>query len=201
MSKFGLRGLSFASSIAAVGLALVAVVALAFAGYTYMNPQVVTVTQQQFVTNTQSIYSTQSVTTVQTVTGFTTATSTTTAGNVYGGGQYYQYCSYNGCYFTPPAYASIDNVCQSTGENNTYQCSGYLHQASSTCIELAIPYINPAILESTGYLYLTLYNLPSNHPPSGTWVTITGQINQGYAPGPYGEFCSGNSMTVESISQ
>jgi hypothetical protein len=188
-----------------VGLILVAVLAVAFIGYSSLNPQVVTMTQQQFLTNTQSLYSTQTVTSVSTMTSFQTVTSAATAGfgNVYTEPGYvnnpnYPNCSYYGCYSTPPAYASISDLCKTT--NSTVQCSGYLSQPSSACTELAIPYFNPEILESTAYLYLTLYNLPSNHPPGGAWVTVTGELNQGYSPGSYGAVCPGNYINVSSIS-
>jgi len=49
---------------------LVALLSLAFAGYTALNPHTVTVTQQQMQTNTQSVYfvQTQAVTSVSTAT-------------------------------------------------------------------------------------------------------------------------------------
>lgn len=188
-------------------LVLVAVVSVAFIGYSGLNPHVVTVTQQQLLTNTQSLFSTQTVTSLSMVTSFQTVTSATTAGfgNVYTGPGYgynpnYPNCSYYGCYYTPPAYASISDLCKTTGQNSTVQCSGYLHEASSACTELAIPYYNPDILESTAYLYLTLYNLPSNHPASGAWVTVTGELNQGYSPGSYGVLCTSNYINVATIS-
>lgn len=188
-----------------VGLVLVAVLAVAFIGYSSLNPQVVTVTQQQFLTNTQSFYSTQTVTSVSVMTNFQTVTSAATVGfgNGYPGPGYGYYtnspsCSYYGCYSTPPAYASISDLCKTT--NSTIQCSGYLSQPSSACTELAIPYFNPEILESTAYLYLTLYNLPSNHPPGGAWVTVTGELNQGYSPGSSGVLCTSDYINVSSIS-
>jgi hypothetical protein len=185
-------------------LVLVAVVSVAFIGYSGLNPHVVTVTQQQFLTNAQSLYSTQTVTSLSMVTNFQTVTSAVTAGfgNGYTGPGYnpnYPNCSYYGCYYTPPAYAPISDLCQTTNQNSTVQCSGYLYQPSGACTELAIPYYNPEILESTAYLYLTLYNLP-NHPPSGTWVTVTGELNQGYSPGSYGVLCTSNYINVSSIS-
>jgi hypothetical protein len=93
-----------------IGLALVAILALGFAGYTAMNPHVSTVTQQQLITNTQSLYSTQvqTVTSVSSVAQMVTVTNTqgvTTAaaqGNGYGNG-YYQYCSPYGCMNAPGA--------------------------------------------------------------------------------------------------
>jgi len=195
-------------------LVLVGVVSVAFIGYTGLNGHLVTVTQQQLLTNTQSLYSTQTVTSLSMVTSFQTVTTATTVGfgNVYTqpGYQYnqnypnypnYQNCSYYGCYYTPytpPAYAPISALCNTT--NSTIQCSGYLHEPSSFCTELAIPYNNPAILESTAYLYLTLINLPPNIPASGTWVTVNGTLNQGYSQGSYGGLCTSNYINVTSIS-
>ena len=196
-------------SILAGLLVLVAVVSIAYIGYSGLNPTVVTVTQQQFLTNTQSLYSTQTVTSLSMVTSFQTVTSATTAGfgNAYPGPGYgyyqnypnYQNCSYNGCYYSPPGFASPSDLCN-TAQNGTIQCSGYLHEPSSACIELAIPYIYPAIMESTAYLYLTLINLPSNIPPGGAWVTVTGTLNGGYSPGPYNVLCTSNYLNVATIS-
>ena len=196
-------------------LALVAIVSVAFIGYTSLNPQVVTVTQQQFLTNTQNLYSTQTVTSLSLVTSVQTVTSATTAGlgngypypgyEYYYPGYYYspnyQNCSYYACYYSPPAYASLSDLCKTTGQNSTtVQCSGYLHEPSGACTELAIPYNNPYILESTAYFYLTMINSPSNLPSSGTWITVTGQLNQGYSPGSSGPICTNNYINVASIS-
>ncbi len=193
---------------ATIGLALIAVLALAFAGYTLLNPQSVTITQQQVLTNTQSVFNTQTVTSVSTVTSLTTATTTATSNGFVNPGsmfyQNYQNCGYYGCYYQPtpqPAYASVSQICQSTGQNDTVQCSGYFFMPSGACPELAIPYINPAIMETQGYLYVTLYNLPANHPAPGAYVTVTGHPSQGFTAGPAGEqACTDNTITVTSIS-
>lgn len=191
-------------------LVLVAVIAVAFVGYTALNPRLVTVTQQQFLTNTQSLYNTQTVTSVSMVTNFQTVTSVATTTNGYGNGYqppgyvnqptYQNYCSYYGCYYGSPVYASISDLCKTSGQDSTVQCSGYLHEPSSACTELAIPYYNPQILESTAYFYLTLYNLPSGHPSSGAWVTVSGVLNQGYSPGSYGPLCTNDYIIVSSLS-
>jgi len=99
-----------------IGLVLVALLSLGFAGYTAMNPHVNTVTEQQFLTNTQSVYSTQ----IQTVTSVNQVTQAVTVNNqqgvtvtnaaTTGNGQgvssgYYQYCSPYGCMYSPgPSY-------------------------------------------------------------------------------------------------
>jgi hypothetical protein len=93
-------------SLAIVGLVLVSLLSLAFAGYTVLSPHTTTVTQQQFVTNTQNLVTTQTQT--QTVTSQTVATSLTTVmnsiGNGYGNYQNYQVCGNYGCYNYPSYY-------------------------------------------------------------------------------------------------
>ena len=96
-------------TIGIIGLALVAILALGFAGYTALNPRVTTVTQQQFLTNTQSVYNTQTqtMTAVSQVTQVVTVTNTqTTLGTGLGPQSwYYQYCSPYGCMYPPgPSY-------------------------------------------------------------------------------------------------
>jgi hypothetical protein len=184
------------------GLVLVSVLSVAYLGYSNLNPHVVTITQQQILTNTENLYVTQTQTSVTTESFFQTVTTSVTPGNVYvgPGNGYYQNCGYYGCYYAPPAYASINDLCPSKGQNATVSCSGYLYEPSAACTELAIPYLNPEIMETTGYLYLTLYNLPSNHPNDGAWVTVTGSVYQGYPSNPYGPVCTSNYMNVISIS-
>lgn len=92
-----------------IGLALVAILALGFAGYTALNPHVTTVTQQQFLTNTQSVYNTQTrvVTAVSQITEVVTVTNTeaTTASGLGVLPGYYEYCSLYGCMYSPgPSY-------------------------------------------------------------------------------------------------
>lgn len=185
------------------GLVLIAVLSLGYAGYSAANPRMFTVTQQQFITNTQSLYNTQTRTVMNTVTNVQTVTSTATSAAAYTAPNY-QYCGYNGCsynyYYSPPMYASISDVCKSTGQNDTYQCSGYIYQPSSACTQLAVPYVNAEWMEAVGYLYLTLYNLPANHPQAGAWVTVTGTLNQGAPPYGYTGACPSNYINVNSIS-
>ena len=105
-----------------VGLVLVALLSLGFAGYTAMNPHVNTVTQQQFLTNTMSVYSTQmqTVTSVSQVTqavtvsnqavtvanqGVTVTNAATTGPSQGVSSGYDQYCSPYGCMYSPgPSY-------------------------------------------------------------------------------------------------
>ena len=121
--------------------------------------------------------------------------SQTGSGYQYANCYQYSYCypgNYNGNYYTPP--------CQSTGNNNTVQCSGYLYQPSNGCVELAIPIDNPYLFESRAYQYYALQNLPSSIPPISSWVTVTGQLHQGQNMAPNGASCPGNYIIVNSIS-
>jgi hypothetical protein len=222
-SQAGDSGRSGARSAGVVGVVLVALLALGFAGYTALNPHTVTVTQQQLLTNTQSVYvvETQSVTVVSTATSTTTAPPITPPGGYgYGG---YQGCGYYGCYQSPgysyfsPGYYVPGYYygpygyyygyggyppCQSTAANNV-TCSGYLYEASSGCTLLAIPTTNnpyPSYTTAGVYEYYTLQNLPSNAPSSGTWVTVSGQVHQGYNAAPNGSSCPTNFIVVSSIS-
>lgn len=190
-----------------IGLVLVAILSVAFAGYTALNPHTTMVTQQQFLTNTQSLYNTQTMTTFSTVTGFSTVTRTTTTGL---SSAYNQNCPYYGCSYQPPPYytypgydiyGNFNPPCKSTSSNNTVQCSGYIDQNQNGCIVLVIPIRNPYYLESLIFQYYTLHNLPSSYPSMGTWVTVNGQLYQGYNTGSNGAACPGNYINVTSISQ
>ena len=94
-----------------------------------------------------------------------------------------------GDYYTP---------CQLVGNDNTIQCSGYLYQDPSGCIELAAAVSSYSGLLS--YQYYTLHNLPSSYT-IGAWATVTGQLYQGYNYAPNGAACPGNYINVTSISQ
>ena len=88
------------------------------------------------------------------------------------------------------------NLCQSSN-NATTQCSGFLYQDRNGCVEIVVP-VNSQVAGQV-YQYYTLQNLPSNYPLLGSWVTVTGQVHQGYNIGPYGSACPGNYITVTSI--
>jgi len=186
-----------------LGLIVIALLSLGFVAYASLNPHTVMVTQQQFLTNTQNQYVTQTVTSVSTVTNL--ATITTVANGLYtvntaaayiGSGSYN--CGNYGC--TPPSLGAYGNICNSASGNNTVQCSGILSEPTNGCVELAIPYTNPDLLESTAYQWYTLRNLPSTLPSAGTWVTVKGQLFQGFTQGTNGAACSGNYINVSSIS-
>jgi hypothetical protein len=192
---------------------LVALLSLAFAGYTALNPHTVTVTQQQMLTNTQSQYfvQTQAVTSASTATSYITFTSEARNGYVYGN---YQSCYYYGCYQGPnyyynnPGYyygyyGNYNPPCQGTGSEGNVTCSGYLYQAQNGCTLLAISTTNnpyPSYATTYVYEYYSLHNLPTNTPPTGTWVTVSGQMYQGYNTSPDGDSCPNNYIDVNSIT-
>lgn len=198
---------SSGNKLTIAGLALVAILSLAFAGYTALNPHMSTVTQQQFLTNTESFYNrqTQTATSLSTVTSVQVVTQTTTTG--YGNG-YYQNCPYYGCAYPPqnynPAYSnyySYQPPCQAnSASSNAVSCQGFFYQASNGCTVLVIPVWNPAIQESYVYQYYTLQNLTTTYP-NWTWVTVNGQLYQGSNTSSSGAACPGNYITVNSISQ
>lgn len=178
------------------GLVLIAVLSLAFAGYTSLNPHAVTVTQQHFLTNTQSFYNTQTVTSfgTQTVTSLTTATKT---GNNLPA-DYYQYCNVYNCipYPAPPGY--YDWGCYTNGSADTVQCSGYLYKDANGCIDLLVPISNGYWDQVQQYYYLR--NLPASPPSPGTHVTVTGQLAQGYNAAPNGGSCPSSYINVSSMA-
>jgi len=217
---------SGAKTAGIIGLVLVAILALGFAGYTAMNPHATTVTQQQVLTNTQSALNTQmqtqTVTSVQTVNQAATVTQTN-SGYGYGNGQgNNQVCSQYGCYpyaynNAPPPYNSAGYYyngyyyaydangqfiapCQASGFNNTASCQGFLYQAPNGCTELVIPIQNAYIQESTTYQFYTLHNLPASVPSLGTWITVSGQVSNGPNTSSSGASCPGNSINVSSLS-
>lgn len=209
-AKPGRNGLSW---VAVGGLVLVAILSLAFAGYTALNPHTVTVTRQVVRTNTQSLYFVQSqaVTSVSTATSYITLTSAAPNGYAYGN---YQGCYYYGCYQAPGYYYSYPGYysgyygsyyspCQSAGSYANVTCSGYLYQAQNGCTLLVIPTTNnpyPSYATTYVYEYYSLHNLPSNTPATGTWVTVSGQMYQGYNTSPNGNSCPNNYINVNSIT-
>jgi len=197
-----------------VGLVLVALLSLGFAGYLALNPHTVTVTQQQMVTNTQSFYSVQvqTATVASTATSFTTVTNSQPSNYGYGNYQACGYYSYYGCYQSPwyyyypgyyYGYPSNYPACQPTGYANNVTCSGYLYQANNGCTLLVVPTTNnpyPSYATTYVYEYFSLHNLPSNPPATGSWVSVSGQLYQGYNTAPNGASCPSNYINVSSIS-
>jgi hypothetical protein len=111
---------------------------------------------------------------------------------------------YGNCYHNPycyyPGYNYNNRPCQATGNTSTIQCSGFLYDNSKGCIELAVPIDNAYWAETRIYQYYTLVNLPSYYALTRSWVTVTGQLYQGYSILPSSTTCSPNYITVTSIS-
>lgn len=106
-------------------------------------------------------------------------------------------CSLNG------ACNTMYNYCQSPGSNSllyngTVQCVGYIYQDANGCVELVIPVYSPYGLLT--YQYYSLQNLPAKFPPMGTWVAVTGQLQQGSNSSPNGFACPGNYISLTSIA-
>ena len=96
---------------------------------------------------------------------------------------------YNGSYYT---------TCFQVPGNLT-QCSGNLLQSPNGCVVLGFLVQSSIGLISTQYY--TLQDLPSSYPPIGSWVIVTGQLNQGTNFSPNGAACPGNYIIVTSITQ
>ena len=189
-----------------VVLTVIAVLVIGFLSLVYSggapSATKVMTAQQQFVTNVQEVYTTETVT--LTTSPVTSAAETsidaipvTSSGS--GFGSYpppylqYQTCQIN-CFYPNPGYNSL---CQSAGTNSTVQCSGYIYHDTSGCVELAIPFVDPYYMDSVGYQYYTLRNLPT-FAASG-WVTVTGHLYQGFNPSPTGGTCPLNYIDVSTI--
>ncbi|HKM51712.1 MAG TPA: hypothetical protein VJZ75_11095, partial [Candidatus Bathyarchaeia archaeon] len=180
-----------------VALIIITILSLAIAGYSTVNPHVTTVTQQQFVTTTQSIHSTLTVMSVGTQT-VTSSVSRVITINLPAG--QYQYCNSYNCspYAAPPGYPGLGCGPYTVASDTTVQCSGYLYADGSGCVDLLVPVDNGYSNNIQQYYYLQ--NLPASHPPIGSWVTVTGQLNQqGNNAGPNGGACPSSYINVTSI--
>ena len=96
---------------------------------------------------------------------------------------------YNGSYYTTCLPVAGDLI----------QCSGNLLQSANGCVILGFLVSSSIGLISTQYY--TLQNLPSSYPPVGSWVIVTGQLQQGPNFSPSGGACPGNYIKVTSIAQ
>ncbi|MGA2784356.1 MAG: hypothetical protein ABSF09_06635 [Candidatus Bathyarchaeia archaeon] len=148
-----------------IGLTLLAVLSLAIAGFSVLNPQVTTVTQQQFITSVRSVSKIQAYTTNSMVTVVMTATSTL-AGS--GFQQNTQTCGYSCLYpnsFSPNcgtnscAYPTCGsngcsfqlcgpNGCSFASPGYTAQQCGYNGCYYSTCQSTS-----QGTVQCAGYLY------------------------------------------------
>jgi hypothetical protein len=186
-------------SLATVGLILALILSIAFFGYSALSNHSTSITQNAFVTNTSNFFVTQTQTITAAQTAATTVTQTTFSGFGYG---YYQACMSYGCPEQNPAYYNNFNTCRVSVSVGEAQCYGYLEGSSDGCMILAAPFIDPHNSSPfIVYQYYTLHNLQSPYPSAGAWVTVTGQLYQGYTMGPNGASCPVNNINVSSITQ
>ena len=173
-----------------IGVALVAILGLGYAGYSAMNPHSVTVTRQEYVTNFQTL--TTTVTAASTI--ITQAAQTGTVAN---SNAYQANC-------TPGTVCSWPNTydaCSWTGEGNGVVCTGYLIQGGGGCVELGVPTVSAA---QPLFDHYTLQNLPSSYPAIGSWVVVRGQLLLGAkstasSASWSAASCSTSIITVSSI--
>ena len=192
-------------TLGVLGVGIIAILSLGFAGYSAMNPRTMTVTGQQFVTNTQ--IGTTTITSVNIVnsqamdpqaTQIVAASATTPSGAAF-----QQNCgpgsSSYGCNW-PYTY----DDCQGTGQGNTVSCDGYLVQGPNGCVELAVP--TDTVSQPT-YDHYALQNLPSSFPSIGSWVVVKGGLTLSATPlsasnnssSNWATTCPTNSISVTSI--
>ena len=185
-------------ALGVLGVALIAIVSLGYAGYSAMNPHTMTVTAQQYVTNTQIGATT--ITSVATVNN--QVTQTVTAGATAVSEPAYQMncgpgSSSYGCNW-PYTY----DACQGTGIGNGIACDGYLEQGPSGCVILAVPTDTVA---QPAYDHYALQNLPSSYPSIGSWVVVKGGLTVSGTPTPTSasnqsnSTCPTNTISVSSI--
>ena len=179
-----------------VVLIIITILSLGVAGYSTINPHITTVTQQQFVMNTQFLHTTLTVVNVATE----TVTSVPIVPTISLPTGHYQYCNSYNCspYAAPPGYHDFGCGPYTVASDTTVQCSGYLYADGSGCIDLLVPVDNGYSNNIQQYYYLR--NLPASHPPIGSWVTVTGQLNQqGNNAGPNGGACPSSYINVTSV--
>jgi hypothetical protein len=176
-------------SLGVLGLGLIAILSLGYAGYSALNPHMVTVTGQQYVTNV--LTGTTTITSFSTANSQATQTTTTgaTAANQFA---YQMNCvSGYGCNW-PYNY----DACWGTGQGNGVACDGYLMQDGNGCVVLAVP---TDTVQQPPYNHYSLQNLPSSYPPIGSWVVVKGLLFEGTNSGPNGAACPTNYINVSSI--
>jgi hypothetical protein len=191
-------------ALGVIGVALVAILSLGYAGYSALNPHTMTVTGQQFVTNVQ------------------TGTTTVTSANMVNS-QVMQTASQNALVTATNGYAAQQNcaggstsygcnwpynydACWGTGQGTSgVACDGYLIQGPNGCVELAVPTDTVA---QPAYNHYTLQNLPSSYPSIGTWVVVNGQLMSGANSGTGSSSnnqstgaCSTMIISVSSVQQ
>ncbi|MGD0423288.1 MAG: hypothetical protein ABSA92_07500 [Candidatus Bathyarchaeia archaeon] len=192
----------YVAVIVVIVIVIVGFLGLLYSANSQLATRGMTTTQQQLVTNVRDIYSTQTVTVTSISSASSAAVISSIATTVSGFGNgpvyppylEYQTCQYN-CFYPAPGYNSL---CRSI-VNGDVECSGYVYHDTGGCVELAIPYVNPDYLESVAYQYYTLRNLPISFATSG-WVTVTGQLHQGFNVSPSGGLCPANYIEVSAVS-
>ena len=146
-----------------IGVALLAILSLGFAGYSAMNPHTMTVTGQQYVTNTQ--FGTVTATATQTVNSQvmqTVAVGAAVSGNGNTNGNAYQMNCGPDQYSYGCNWPYTYDACQGTGVGNGVTCDGYLLQGPNGCVELAVP---TDTVQQPPYDHYALQGLPSSFPP------------------------------------
>ncbi|HUK27648.1 MAG TPA: hypothetical protein VLV31_04425 [Candidatus Acidoferrales bacterium] len=171
-------------------VAVIALVIIAILGVTYANYSASTALgqDQQVATNPLSPPSSQPVIAANTtIIGTTPVFTSTTEGTLLA---------------ENPGVQDNYGSCTSVHSGNaTVQCYGQLYQVSNGCIVLIVPVMDPNNNPEVVNQYYTLHNLPSTHPPLGSWVTITGQMEtQPTGTSSSSESCPLNSINVTNVS-
>lgn len=182
-------------ALGVLGVGLLAILSLGYAGYSIMNPHMMTVTGQQYITNTQM--GTTTITTVSTVNNQATQTIAASATVVSGTANQLNCGSGSSSYGCNWPYTY--DACQGTGQGNDVACDGYLMQGPNGCVVLAVP---TDTVQQPAYDHYALQNLPSSYPSMGSWVAVKGQLS--LAPGPNTASsnpaaCPTSSISVTSI--
>ena len=179
-----------------LGVGLLAVLSLGFAGYSATNLHTMTVTGQQYVTNTQM--ETTTVTAVSVVYSPATQTQTVSSSATQPSGAAYQLNCGSGSSSYGCNWPYTYDACQGTGQGNNVACDGYLLQGPNGCVELAVP---TDTVEQPAYDHYALQNLPSSYPSIGSWVVVKGALSLSASPNSASNSsaCPANSISVTSI--
>jgi len=182
-------------TLGVLGVCLLAVLSLGYAGYSAVNPHTMTITGQQYITNTQ--IGTTTITTVTTVNSQTMETVAARATAVSGAAAYQVNCG-SGSYSYGCNWPYTYDACWGTGQGNNVTCDGYLIQGPNGCTELAVP---TDTVNQPPYDHYALKNLPSSYQSIGSWVVVKGQLSlttTSNSPS-ISTACPTNSISVTSI--
>jgi len=180
-------------ALGVLGVGLLAIVSLGYAGYSTLNPHTMTVTGQQYITDTQ--IGTTTMTTVQTAASQNTQTVAAPA-PASNGAAYQMNCG-SGSYSYGCNWPYTYDACQGTGIGNNVACDGYLLQGPNGCVELAVP---TDTVEQPAYDHYALQNLPSSYPPMGSWVVVKGALTLSSTPNSMNSASSSTACPTNSIS-